>query len=198
MSATTTGTGCAPIRDAAVPGLVLRPLAPGETATVQRVFDGMSDRSRRLRFLAPVPRLSRDTLDRLADVDHDRHGCWVAELAGEPVGLGRYVRLADRPGVAEIALEVVDAEQGRGIGRVLRDAVAAAAADVGVTELLWVMDGTNTAIRALSVPLGGHFAVEYGVLEGTTPLPAAGGLDAVRIIRCARAARRAAAVRSAA
>jgi GNAT superfamily N-acetyltransferase len=172
-----------------VPRVVVRPLRPGETDPVQQVFGGLSSHSRRMRFLAAMPDLGRAMLERLADVDHDRHGCWVAEVAGRPVGIGRYVRTPDDPAVAEIALEIVDEYQGHGLGRLLLEVISAAAADVGVTALLWIMDPANQPIRHLAIPLGGRFTAEYGTLEGTTPLPAVAEVDACRIARVARAAR---------
>jgi GNAT superfamily N-acetyltransferase len=134
-------------------------------------------------------------LERLVDVDHDRHGCWVALVEGWPVGIGRYVRLPADAAAAEVALEVADEFQGHGLGRMLLEVVTAAAADVGVRSLLWMMDPGNQAIRALAIPLGGRFTVEYGTLEGTTPLPEVPATDACRIRCVARAARERAAGR---
>jgi len=181
-----------------VPGVAVRPLRHGEAGPVQEVFAGMSAYSRQMRFLAGVPVLTDSMQQLLTDVDHDRHGCWVATVEGRPVALGRYVRLGDRPHVAEIALEVVDRHQARGLGRLLRDVVGAAAADAGVTSLYWMMDSANDPVRHLAVPLGGQFVAEDGVLEGTTPLPAVDPIDAARVARVARAARRVDVVRIAA
>jgi GNAT superfamily N-acetyltransferase len=172
-----------------LPRVVLRPLAHGETAPLERVFAGLSARSRRLRFLAAMPSLAPAALQALADVDQERHGCWVASVGSDAVGIGRYNRTADDPEVAEIALEVVDRYQSHGLGRLLVDVVGAAAADVGVTRLLWLMDEANLRVRHLAVPLRGRFRQEYGVIEGTTALPVVPELDAAQIVRCARAAR---------
>jgi GNAT superfamily N-acetyltransferase len=172
-----------------LPRVVLRPLAHGETAPLERVFAGLSARSRRMRFLAAVPALGPAVLAGLADVDQDRHGCWVASVGSDAVGIGRYIRTAQDPAVAEIALEVVDRYQSHGLGRLLVDVVGAAAADVGVRRLLWLMDETNLRVRHLAVPLRGRFSHEYGVIEGTTALPVVPELDAACIARCARAAR---------
>jgi GNAT superfamily N-acetyltransferase len=90
---------------------------------MQRGFDGMSPESRRMRFPASAPFLQPDMAARAADVDHVDHGCWVTGISGEPVGIGRYLRTDDESGVAEVALEVVDACQGQGVGRLLLDAV---------------------------------------------------------------------------
>src|SRR5512146_1942380 len=56
-----------------LPAVWLRPLSCGETDVIEQVFTRMSAESRRLRFLAPVPRLTARALHRLADVDHHRH-----------------------------------------------------------------------------------------------------------------------------
>ena len=50
----------------------------------------------------------------LAAVDGDAHVAWLATVDGEPAGIARYVRVA--PGTVELAFEVVDEHQGRGLG----------------------------------------------------------------------------------
>ena len=74
--------------------------------------------------------------------------------------------------------------------QLLLDVVATAAADVGVSTLLWTMDPHNLRIRQLAMPLGGRFEMDEDVLEGRTPLPALPTVEACRIVRCARIARR--------
>jgi GNAT superfamily N-acetyltransferase len=176
-----------------LPAVLLRPLAPGDTGTIVRVIAGLSAESRRLRFLAPLPRLGDRFLCRLADVDHDRHGCWVAVVAGVPVGLGRYVQLPTEAGVAEVAMEVVDEIQGRGLGSLLLDAVSVAAADAGVRQLLLMTDPANVRVQRLARRLGAHFSVDGGVLSARTGLPVVRNLDTGEIVRLARSARAAAA-----
>jgi GNAT superfamily N-acetyltransferase len=180
-----------------VPGVTVHPLARGDTRTVERVFDGLSARSRLTRIPA-VPRPAPGRAGQLADVDHDDHGAWVAHASGAPVGIGRYVRLAD-PAVAQIALEVVDAYQGLGLGRLLLDVVGAAAADVGVRRLRWLVDATDTPARRLAGRLGGEFTHDgHGLVEATTALPPVPAAAAAEVARCAAAARCTAAVRTAA
>jgi RimJ/RimL family protein N-acetyltransferase len=176
-------------------GVAIRPLRESEVAPVLEVFAGMSADSRRMRFLTAVPVMTDSMLQRLTAVDHDRHGCWVATVDGVAVGLGRYVRMTDRPDVAEIALDVADRYQGRGLGRLLLQVVGAAAADVGVTSLYWVMDPDNVRVRHLAVPLGGELVRDYDVVEGTTRLPDVDCLEAARVARVARAARQGSVVR---
>jgi GNAT superfamily N-acetyltransferase len=111
-----------------VPGVAVRPLGRNEAAPVLEVFAGMSAHSRRMRFLTAVPVLTDSLLERLTDVDHDAHGCWVATVGTEAVGLGRYVRLPDAPGAAEVALDVVDRYQSHGVGKLLLEVVGGGAA----------------------------------------------------------------------
>jgi GNAT superfamily N-acetyltransferase len=181
-----------------LPRVVLRPLGRGETAPLERVFAGMSARSRRARYLSGTPALSAGVLATLSDVDQDRHGSWLATVGADPVGIGRYVRTAHDPAVAEIALEVVDRYQSHGLGRLLRDVVGTAASDAGVTSLFWLMDEANLRVRHLAVPLRGRFRLEYGVIEATTGLPEMPLFDAAHVIRVARAARSRPATQSAA
>jgi GNAT superfamily N-acetyltransferase len=151
----------------AVPEVTLRPLRPGETGPVEAVFGAMSPQSRLLRFLAPTPRLTPSVLAYLAAVDHDVHGCWVAWVRGAPVALGRYVRLPGDPSSAEIALEVIDAMQGRGLGGLLLEIISAAAASVGVEWLVWTMDAGNVRARQLGLRAGATSQVATaGVAEG--------------------------------
>jgi GNAT superfamily N-acetyltransferase len=94
-------------------------LESGDRAAVLEVFGGLSDRSRRLRFHGSKPRLLDSELDDLVEV-----GCCGREavaavdlVSGRVVGIARFVRDETDPRLAEVAFEVVDDCQGRGIGR---------------------------------------------------------------------------------
>jgi RimJ/RimL family protein N-acetyltransferase len=143
---------------------LLRPLAGGEVAAVDDVFDGLSGRSRHQRFLVPMPRLPGAARRALSDVDGHRHVAWVALVDGVPVGLCRYVRTA--PHTAEVAFEVVDAEQGRGIGSALVDAVATVADAAGITCLEATVAPDNGASIAVLDRVGVRLHPEDGLLEG--------------------------------
>ena len=135
--------------------IALRPLRDGERGAVLEVFAGLSERSRRLRFLGAKPRLSERDLELLVDV-----GCCgreavvaVERQTGRPVGIGRYVRDADAP-EAEIAFEVVDDWQGRGVGRQLTVELARLARAHGILRLRASVDRGNRAALALLHGLG--------------------------------------------
>lgn len=143
---------------------VLRPLRPGETDVLENVFKGLSARSRYQRYLVPMSRLTSYASHKLADVDARNHVAWVALADGSPAGIGRYVRTADD--TAEIALEVVDAVQGRGVGAALLDAVTTVAQVQGIDYLEAVVQPTNDASVALLTQVGITFAFEDGLLVG--------------------------------
>jgi GNAT superfamily N-acetyltransferase len=90
-----------------------------------------------------MPRLPEAMLRRLVEVDGRRHVAVVAEVDGQCVGIARYLALADEPGTAEAAVTVTDRCQGRGIGRLLVQALRAAAVRAGLTSLVFLVDPTN-------------------------------------------------------
>ena len=143
---------------------LLRPLVGGEISVLEDVFEGLSARSRHQRFLVPMPRLPVGHRRTLAQVDGHRHVAWVAMVDGMPVGLCRFVRTA--PDTAEVAFEVVDVEQGRGIGSALVDAVATVAEAAGIRWLEATVAPGNDASIAVLDRVGVRLHPEDGLLEG--------------------------------
>jgi GNAT superfamily N-acetyltransferase len=126
-------------------GIDVRPLRNGETEVVQSVFDRLGPRSRLLRFGGAKNVLSVVELAQLARVDGDHH-VLVASHRGEPVGIARLVRDGS---TAELAVEVVDEWQSRGVGTILIDRLAADARAAGIERLEASVDPENTASRRL-------------------------------------------------
>jgi GNAT superfamily N-acetyltransferase len=114
---------------------VIRSLRAGEVDVVDRVFAGLSEQSRYQRFHGPKPRLSSAERAYLAAVD-DRDHLAVAAFAadGTPVGSARCVRTRDRL-LADVAAEVIDPLQRRGIGSALVARLARRAAAAGIERL---------------------------------------------------------------
>jgi ribosomal protein S18 acetylase RimI-like enzyme len=135
-----------------VNGLTIRPLRAGDTETIVALFDRLGDRSRERRFCGAKPRLSEAELAHLARVD-DRHHVLVGYLDGdlEPVGIARLVRDGAS---AEIAFEVADAYQGRGLGSILASELAADARAAGITHLVATVCGDNARVIKLLKRLG--------------------------------------------
>jgi GNAT superfamily N-acetyltransferase len=101
----------------------IRELRDGETDVLDAVFDGLSPESRRTRFHGPTPRLTGHVRTRLAAVDGRAHVAVAAFVGEEPIGIARLVGTGGAH--CELAVEVVDAWQHRGVGSRLVRAVAA-------------------------------------------------------------------------
>jgi ribosomal protein S18 acetylase RimI-like enzyme len=130
-----------------VDGVTIRPLRNGDTMTVSALFERLGERSRERRFCGAKPRLSKLELARLARVDHAHH-VLVGYLDGDPqpAGMARLVRVGT---AAEIAFEVADVYQGRGIGSTLARELAVDARAAGVREIVATVCGDNTAAVSL-------------------------------------------------
>lgn len=133
----------------------LRVVRRGDRELLRRGFERLSSESRRLRFMGPKPALSHDELDLLTDLDGvDRFAIGaqaVDPAVGEPAGIGvaRFVRRPEEPEVAEAAVTVVDAWQGRGLGSLLLRRLAAAARERGVRRFRGEILARNEAMRRL-------------------------------------------------
>jgi GNAT superfamily N-acetyltransferase len=122
-------------------GLRIRTLRNGDTETVEALFARLGPRSREQRFCGAKPQLTDAELTALARVDRDHH-VLVGYLDGDrqPVGMARLARVG---AAAEVAFEVADAYQGRGIGSILAHELAADARASGISELVATICGDN-------------------------------------------------------
>ncbi len=138
-----------------VNGITIERLRNGDTATVSTVFERLSDESRRRRFGGPKPRLSSDELALLARVDGTHH-VLVAYVEGDrrPAGLARLVRIGRRS--AEVAFEVADEHQRRGIGSALARVLAADARAAGIVELQATVTGEHRQVASLLARMTGR------------------------------------------
>jgi GNAT superfamily N-acetyltransferase len=123
----------------------LRPHEAGDV--VDAVFAGMSDESRRLRFHLPITRLPASFRAELVRLDCCSRAAVVAWVGAEPVGIGRLAALSDTE--AEVALAVVDAWQGLGLGRRLLTEAADLAANLGYQCLVAEVLAENVAMLTL-------------------------------------------------
>ncbi len=131
----------------------LRPITPDDAEAMQLFHARLSDRTRYLRYFGPYPRMTPKDLYRTSHVDyHDRVGL-VIELGAEIIAVGRYELLPERPDprAAEVAFVVADAHQGRGLGSILLEHLAGAAAendiDTFVAEVLAENNAMVTVFR---------------------------------------------------
>lgn len=117
----------------------IRPLVVEDAWRLREGFALLSPRSRYLRFHSPINQLSRSQLQQLTEIDHHDRVAWIALDLDHPdrpgMGVGRYVRLDDADGVAEVAVTVVDGYQGRGLGTLLVAVLARSAKRNGIHTL---------------------------------------------------------------
>jgi GNAT superfamily N-acetyltransferase len=125
----------------------IAPLDPDEAEPLIAVHEALSPTSRRLRYSAPTPRLSAGMVRALTDLQPGRHEAYAAWRHGRPVGIVRWIRTNEGPCSAELAVEVVDDEQGHGVGGALVAHAAAQAWRAGVRTLLVSVDPHNERVR---------------------------------------------------
>jgi GNAT superfamily N-acetyltransferase len=127
------------------------------------------------RFFAPITELSDEQLRFFTEVDQVDHVAWGVldddhpELPG--IAVGRWVRTAEDPAVAEWAAIVADRYQGRGIGTLLLAVLEVAAAAQGLRTLrCQVLAENDRFIRTLAAS-GGKVAHEAdGVMRVELPV----------------------------
>jgi RimJ/RimL family protein N-acetyltransferase len=134
-------------------------LSPNDARGLRENYRQLSPEARYSRFLSGVSDLSEDMLRRLVDeVDGVNHVALVLVVFPEDgpdraVGIGRIVRLRDRPSAADIAVTVDDAWRRRGIGAALLDELIRRR-PAGVVELITHVAADNKASLALLARAG--------------------------------------------
>ncbi len=149
-------------------------------------FARLSPQSRQMRFLTGKKELSRAELRYFTDVDHRDHEALGAldHADGRGVGIARYIRDAEDPQAAEIAVTIADDWQGRGLGTELLTRLSGRARSEGIHRFTALVAADNTAMAGLlqnmsaSLVGRGPGTVEYEITlmapGKSTATPAAG------------------------
>jgi L-amino acid N-acyltransferase YncA len=134
-----------------MPAPLVRAAAPSDAAAVAAIYnEGIADR------VATFETRVRDAADVVAWLD-DGLPFLVAELDGAVVGFARVAPYSDRcvySGVGEHGVYVARSARGRGFGRVLLDALCAAAEAAGLYKLTSRVFADNAASIAAHVAAG--------------------------------------------
>ncbi|MGO1182130.1 MAG: bifunctional acetate--CoA ligase family protein/GNAT family N-acetyltransferase [Micrococcaceae bacterium] len=109
----------------------LRPISPDDAEAVQRMHAGQSQSSIYLRYFTYKSSLTPKEVQRFTVVDYVDRVAFVILRGTEILGIGRYDRLDD-PLEAEVAFNIADAHQGRGLGSILMEHLAVAARENGI------------------------------------------------------------------
>lgn len=138
-------------------GLVfrIRAVRPTDDQKLLAGFRQLSQESRYRRFLVHKNRLSAQEVRFFTQFDGVNHFALGAieldsrgkELGG--IGVARFVRAPDDMAVAEVALAVIDARQGLGIGGILLTRLLAAAAKRDIQRARFYFLADNEPIRRL-------------------------------------------------
>lgn len=163
----------------------VRQIQPGDAAAVLRLHGRLSDRSRYLRYFSAYPAIPARDLERLVTVDHHRREAFGVERDGELIAVGRYDRLVQQPEQAEVAFEVEDAFQRRGLGSVLLEHLAQAAREEGIATFVADVLPANAAMLRVFSSAGYPVAQRYadGVVRLSFPIANTARSIAVRRLR---------------
>ena len=110
----------------------IRPILPSDEERLHAFHARQSEESIYMRFFAPLKRLSDKDVRRFTHVDYIDRVALVSTVRDEIIGIGRYDRVDATS--AEVAFNVSDHYQGRGIGSVLLEHLAAIAQEFGITR----------------------------------------------------------------
>jgi acyl-CoA synthetase (NDP forming)/GNAT superfamily N-acetyltransferase len=119
----------------------LRPIRPDDADRLRRFHARLSDETIYFRFFSLLRELSDKDVAKFTNVDHVDRVALVATVGEEIIGVVRYERVS--PLLAEVAFNIEDDYQGRGVGSVFLEHIAAAARERGVARFVADVLPTN-------------------------------------------------------
>ncbi|MDI2030941.1 GNAT family N-acetyltransferase [Saccharopolyspora sp. TS4A08] len=125
----------------------MRPITPADKDKLVAFHGRLSDRTRYYRYFGPYPRMPERDARRFTQVDYVNRVALVALLGDDIVAVGRFDRLGEQES-AEVAFVVEDGHQGRGLGSILLEHLAAAAQECGLRRFVAeVLAENSTMVR---------------------------------------------------
>ncbi|GGM11698.1 bifunctional acetate--CoA ligase family protein/GNAT family N-acetyltransferase [Nakamurella endophytica] len=147
----------------------VRPIGAEDGPAILDMHRRMSDRTRYLRYFSATPVIGPAQLRVFTEVDHHDAIGLVAELGGQVIAAGTCHRDDRDPVSAEVAFVVEDAQQRRGLGSILLEHLAAAAAEVGIRRFTAEVLAENQQMVRVFADAGYavHRRYESGVVDVT-------------------------------
>ena len=140
--------------------LRMRPIRHDDGELEEAFVRALSLESRYQRMLSGGTKVTPEWIDSMTHIDYQHHMAFavttVVDGGEQFVGVGRYV-VDSHKSIADIALVLADAWQGRGLGRRLLATLLEHAQTAGVREAVGVVLATNKAMLRLARSM--HFAV---------------------------------------
>ena len=145
--------------------ILIRPIRADDKRMLENGLRQLSAESVQRRFLTPKSSFSRAELRYLTEVDGRDHVALVAEYPAEPVrrliAVARFVRLANQPDAADVAIVVADDWQRRRVGTTLAELLAARARGLGIRRFTATMAADNEPAHKLMRRLGDHLERQH-------------------------------------
>ncbi|MDQ1616876.1 MAG: hypothetical protein QOJ60_2815 [Actinomycetota bacterium] len=144
----------------------IRPIRADDAELLRRFHSRLSDETIYFRFFSLYRELSDKDVDRFTVVDHVDRAALVATVGDEMIGVVRYERIdaAD----AEVAFNIEDSQQGRGLGSVFLEHIAAAARENGIAR--FVADVLPSNRKMLRVFEDAGYVVDHEWEDGVVRL----------------------------
>lgn len=177
------------LRDGA--SIVIRNVSPEDRDQLTALVGRMSPTSLHHRYCGAKRELTEQELSFLTSPDGVTHVALAAVACDRLIGVGRYIREGKES--AELAFDVGDADQGRGIGTVLLEHLARMARAAGVTTFRAIVEADNA--QMLDVFEHSGFAVHATVNAGVYEIEFATA-DTERFVAASAERERQAAVRA--
>ncbi len=146
----------------------LRPSGQADADAIRAMHRRSSATTLYLRYFSAINEVSEQQVEIFTDVDYDSRVGLVAELAGQIIGAGTYHREpGDDADTAEAAFLVEDSQQGRGLGSILLEHLAAAAQERGIRRFTAEVLSENNAMLGVFMDAGYtvHRKYDSGVID---------------------------------
>jgi acetyltransferase len=137
--------------------VLVRPVLPQDEELTSAFFSELPARARYHRFMAPTPSLPAELVKRFTSIDYASHLALVAEVfthGHETVVAEARYACGAQPTIAEIAVAVAEAWQGRGLGSLLLGKLICHAANAGIGRLVGQTLADNEAMLHLARKAG--------------------------------------------
>lgn len=156
------------LRDGA--SIRMRPLVAEDAAEIVRGFGELSPETRFRRFLYNFDHLKKEHVAYLSQIDGVSHLGWAAadNATNHGIAIARSIREHDSVDTAEYAITVVDAWQGRGVGKLLTRSLHRDAWNRGIRFWRATMLADNAAVQKIILTCAdevSRHAEERGAIE---------------------------------